>query len=156
MKHWGMLLFLITSGCATGPTAYRAHFASETEAEGVRACVDACRQSSYDGDNPHLCLAACPGFSSRRGDRCTPGGEAPGTLCVTVEDRLVPSEAFWSAVFEAALDEALADREPDSSDEPAGDSAGETRATARDTRAHTPARPSSRGSATRERRRSSR
>lgn len=147
----GMLLFLITSGCATGPTAYRAHFASETEAEGVRACVDACRQSSRDGDNPHLCLAACPGFSSRRGDRCTPGGEAPGTLCVTVEDRLVPSEAFWSAVLDVAIDEALADRdsERESSDEPAGDSAGETRA-------HTPARPSSRRSATRERRRSSR
>jgi len=162
MKCWGLLLLLVTSGCAASPTAYRAHFASESEALGVRACVDECRRSNDDGADPHECLAACPGFSSHPGDRCTPGREVPGTYCVTVEERIVPSETFWSAVLEGAIDGALhASREPDASSEPTSDTGGQSKSTARETQAHTPARPSvgrssARSSATRETRRSTR
>lgn len=150
MKHLGFVFVFLAAGCASGTTAYRAHFDSQSEAAGLRACAAQCDAASASGENVHTCLASCPGFAASPSDHCDGGKERPGTYCVTVQDRVYPDVDFWSAVISVAADAARRDDDNDDDDEPSSGSSASTRdgseTTASSPRAHARARPQARSS----------
>jgi hypothetical protein len=125
--RWAVgLLPLLLTGCLSSSAAYRAHFGSSSEVEGLKACAAACDEASSRGEDVQKCLESCPGFTASVGDRCQPSNEQPGTYCVTVETRIYPDLAFWASAAESVAEASSSDDDDD--DDASSSSASSERA----------------------------
>jgi len=124
--RWAIgLLPLLLTGCLSSSSAYRAHFSSQSEVDGLKACAATCDEASNHGEDVQKCLQSCPGFEARVGDRCEPSKETPGTYCVTVETSIYPDLAFWASAAESVAEASAKDDDDDDDDDTTSSASGE-------------------------------